>query len=982
MSKALLGYLLALPVAVPLVIHSISDLQSHVVSIQLSSPVEGHVQVFYDRGDGFSEPRSAAVPLEISSDPREYRIGLPPGRYQRIRIDPGTQGARYVVERIAVLTPSGAVHTEIPLAALASNYPVRLEGKPERLVIEAPAGLSDPQLIYTPLASLDVHRAWFNVRAVRLAGSIALLWFAGVGVSWIIERAFRSREDFVLTLAAIAASKPGMAVCATALIATAVATYPVLFLGKSLVSPNNGFVRLLYHEVPYAPGSSDRLVEDVRGNDVGATMVQGIPHSLVQREALAQGEFPLWNRYHSGGRPLWAQGLSYLLDPLHWITLVVPDPAVGWDLKLVTHRLVFAAGVGLVALAVTGAWLPSALVTAATPFIGLYTYRFNHPALFAMTYAPWALFAWLRLAEATTGRRKALSAVGLVASSSLVLLASTPKEAAIMLAGVHATGVLVVLLSPSGWHVRVSRLGAAALAGVATVLLTTPHWLIFVDNLRQSFTAYETPYVDFARRSFAVGFFLSPLIPGPVRPGLHLLALVLIGAFAAAPKQLVERRPIMACVGVAGMLMVVAFGAVPASWVLAIPFVRNIGHLHDVLLTAALPLLLIVCASGAAVLTSLSATRGYLVAIFVGAACAGLYANVRAVARDDGFESWAVLLLTPIAMAVPGAIRAAHTHAGRVVPIVAAAGAALALSLPGGLHAETGLIPLDGLLLQPRPRVDLLARSPAIDAVHAAGGAPARVVGLDWVLHSGSQSLYGLEGIGGPDPLDVPAYRALLDASDIRRSMVWFTEIPVADAPRFAPLLDVLNVGFLLAREDALPSGFDEVAITGRDRIRLGRRLSAWPRAFFVDGVTVHQDAADLLRMAAATNVPLAAIESSDSRAREVAGTGMAPSGLMIPAQSYSLTTNTTRFHLNAPSAGVAVLTETYLPDDFRATLNGQRVPYFRVNQAFKAVRIPAAGEWDVMFEYHPHRWNQSLVAAALGLALVAGLGLAAGRRL
>ena len=98
----------------------------------------------------------------------------------------------------------------------------------------------------------------------------------------------------------------------------------------------------------------------------------------------------------------------------------------------------------------------------------------------------------------------------------------------------------------------------------------------------------------------------------------------------------------------------------------------------------------------------------------------------------------------------------------------------------------------------------------------------------------------------------------------------------------------------------------------------------------------------------------------------------------MIAAQSYQLTVNTTSFVVRASAPGVAVISETYLADDFRATLNGRRVPYFRVNHAFKGVAIPSAGEWAVVFEYRPHHWDLSLAIAGVGIVLLASLGVAA----
>jgi hypothetical protein len=145
-----------------------------------------------------------------------------------------------------------------------------------------------------------------------------------------------------------------------------------------------------------------------------------------------------------------------------------------------------------------------------------------------------------------------------------------------------------------------------------------------------------------------------------------------------------------------------------------------------------------------------------------------------------------------------------------------------------------------------------------------------------------------------------------------------------------------------------------------------------------VDGVKTYVDPTDLLNQVANAGWPFAAVQAGDSPAA-VATRGMdSPSGDVVRATRYKLTANTTSFAIRAPGPGVAVLTETFLPEDFHATLNGRRVPYFRVNQAFKAVRIPSGGDWVVKFEYRPAHWELSLGLAGLGLALLGGLGFAA----
>ena len=63
------------------------------------------------------------------------------------------------------------------------------------------------------------------------------------------------------------------------------------------------------------------------------------------------------------------------------------------------------------------------------------------------------------------------------------------------------------------------------------------------------------------------------------------------------------------------------------------------------------------------------------------------------------------------------------------------------------------------------------------------------------------------------------------------------------------------------------------------------------------------------------------------------------------------------------------MLTEAWLADDFVALLNDQPVPYFRVNHAFKGVRVPGPGEYRIGITYRPRRLTLALALAAVGAA-------------
>jgi hypothetical protein len=409
-----------------------------------------------------------------------------------------------------------------------------------------------------------------------------------------------------------------------------------------------------------------------------------------------------------------------------------------------------------------------------------------------------------------------------------------------------------------------------------------------------------------------------------------------------------------------------------------LPLVGNIVHIHDVFITAALPLLLVFVAAGGTMPSSAGSRVAYAVAAITGLVTLLLLAFVRMSARDNGFEPWAVALAMPLTVALPLCWSVVRIGAGYRVPAIAATMlAGIILLLPSGLHARTGIVPVDQLLIQPRPRTALTGTSPAVDAVHRSASAPARAVGLDMTLFSGSQALYDLEGIGGADPLDVARYRELIDASGIFRSMVWFTTVTPADIGRLAPLLDLLNVAFVLHPGTVALSSVNDVPMAAPDRLKVARRSSAWPRAFFVSGLSTYTDARDLLEKVSAARQPFAAVQLGDNATLNVTGSATFPwdktNGAPVPASGYRTSANTTSFTVRTSGGGVAVLHETYLDRDFRATLNGRDVPYFRVNHAFKAVLIPSGGEWTVRYEYRPSGWGLSLALAGMGILLLAG---------
>lgn len=797
--------------------------------------------------------------------------------------------------------------------------------------------------------------------------------------------------------------RPRLAVVAAALAGTVLAMHP-LFFGRSLVSPNTGGTAMLYYEPPFVPGSTAMAVESARGSDVGAMMWAILPYAVIQREAISQGEWPLWNRYNSTGEPLWGQAQIFALDPLHVASLLVPDVALAMDIRMVASRAIFAVGIGLVILALTRSAGAAALVALVTPFIGIYTMRLNHPAAFSLTYAPWILLAYTALAgvnrepDASAAGRSidtrpgatpgggsradgARAAAGIAIASWLQMMGSTPKEGVMALVAMHMAGVIGVFLARRRWAQRLRMLDLLAFTAVAVILASAPYWLIFLDGLTRAYTAYDRPAAYLLNLSTVEAFLLGAARPGPLAPGIHALVAALVALGLLRSRSLWHHPVARGCLAATAAFWAVALGAVPESVLIRVPMLGNIHHLGMALAAASIPLALVIAGFGAAALLEPRSPRHFAV---VAAAAAAIVAAV--VIRSPALSpatlmalysiagAAAVILVGPLGgLGESSGLRLRGVSPAWVLAMAAGMGAAV---ITGGLALPTGNATLDAVLMQPGPRVDLRKVSPALGPVveEDASGDPFRVAPLESVLIPGTQVYWGLEGIGGPDAVRLPFVEDLSDLAGVSRTpWLWLTVLDRQNLADAAGFLDLLNVRYLVTKTGRVPAGTTALPAPGEDLIGVVKRPTAWPRAFFVDGV----ERLSLFEFAARLRTaeqPFAAIDPTEAAAAAELDGLPTTASTVIPARDYRTTVNRTTFRVDATGPGVAALSEAYVDRDFVATLNGQPVPYIRVNHGFKGVRIPGAGTWDISFNYRPDLWKVSWLMAAAGWIGIAGL--------
>jgi hypothetical protein len=724
-------------------------------------------------------------------------------------------------------------------------------------------------------------------------------------------------------------------------------------------------------------------------------MWHDVPNSFIQSRALFRdGELPLWNRYNSCGLTLLGQGQSMFGDPLHMLPVLAAGEAWAWDLKFLLAKVLFCFGLGLAVYA-SSRHLPTAVLLAfSVGFIGFFAHRFNHPAFFSVCYAPWLLACWLEITRAVTLRSAVGWIAGLLLASWAELNSGTAKEAYMLLLCLHGCGFLLFLLHPTA--LRVGKLVHLGIGGVALLLIAAPVWLTFFQALQKAYVSYKEAahayqiqpglliglFDDIFYRAFNPNWFVT-------NPSANVL--VLLGCLLALVylRRLVRDRIFLAVALSALGSASLVFGIVPSGVIERIPMVRNIWHIDNTFSCVLLVELFVLAGFGLSYFVQRCARRrwklDYAFLVLALLTLAGVWfgfthANQRIpndfalpeqAAGNRFFCAYGISLFTAL-LVLPWLIRAIVCRSRfRVAAIPLALLCLLCLHWRHGFQLHTGARQIDDFVVNPPPRIDLSELSSAIDFIRKQSGV-FRTVGFGSVLFPGVNGIFGLESIYGPDALTNPYYHELLVAAGVRQEWSWRWIIERSN-PGPRPLYNLLNVRYFLAMP---PPARPDVNAVERPRFDLdvSQNEGAWPRAFFVSALGRYDRLEQFLEtLRQADSHPFAAAQAGDMSVPAMDQTVAEAPATAAPARDYRLTNNTTTFTIYAPAPGIAVLTEAYVPGDFRVTLNGAPADYFRVNHAFRGVRIPAAGKYVISYCYWPRHFTLSLIMAAVGALLLAG---------
>ena len=946
-----------------------------VMELQILSPVSGETWLRFSTGEGWNFRDTRVFSITAGAQPRTYRVALPSGIFKSFRILPPDASTAQALTGARILGPDGETVGTLPAARytpainaipFALDHPLRLTAPGDKSGTASALDFALFATVFSLAGALLARRAGTFSQRARARWSKAASWLQ---------------------------AHPRATLLGVAALATAASCHPVVFFGKSFVSPSNG-VLALYDTHPSLPGAPAELPEQWSGSDINATMWAHLPYSMVTHEAVFRdGELPLWNRYDMCGLTLLGQGQSMPGDPLHWLAVCADGAAWAWDARFLLAKTLFAFGIGLLVWTATRRLPIAALLAFSSAFIGFFSYRFDHPAFFSLCYAPWILLCWLRAAAEPTPRRAARWALAVLAANWLELNSGTAKEAAMLIVGMNGTGALALLLGAR--PARGGKLAVMAAGCLAFVAVSAPLWMVMLEALKNGFTIYDQPLTQQLAPGLLIGLFddLFPRQLQPnewhVDPSLNFLALTgVLWALADARRVFADRTArAVGCAALPALGMV--FGVIPPAWIDHWPLIKSISHVDDTFICVLVVQLFVIAGFG---LRSCGEKfrapgewkAGATVAAFLLAALAALYlGSVHAVPRSDDFglqfrhaTSFSTFFLGYAAVLLAGVValpwlarRCALGRGSRAANVLGLALIFAAFHFRHGMWLETKF---DSYTMNPRQRVNLQASSPAVDFVRARQHEPARVIGFGQILRPGFNAAEHLETPTGSDAVTVKALAEWYEAAGLQGMAMWWPTLAKSTLPETRAIYDAMNVRYYLGSPATAHEATPGLRRIASADLEVFESETAWPRAFFTDRVVRYRDERTLATwVKGGDGRPFAAVLESEA---QVPALPPDQSTRTVAAgRDYRLTSNTTAFTVDAPGAGLAVLTESFVPGNFRARINGRPAPILRVNHIFKAVALPAAGTYRIEFEYWPRVLTPALYLSLAGLLGILG---------
>ncbi len=219
-----------------------------------------------------------------------------------------------------------------------------------------------------------------------------------------------------------------------------------------------------------------------------------LPHSYVYADAIARGEFPLWDPSTYCGQPFQANIQTQVFYPTvalaAWIGALAGRDHLFFllELNVILHTIL--AGMMAFRLGrVLGLRLPSALLLGTVYQMGAF-FAIHAEHMGAVTVAAWIPLAWASVIELTSkpGRRPALL---LALALALSILGGLTPETAVVAASVMLLALLLVWIEKAPWKV----VWLVAASGIGSALLSLAQLGPTLQLTQHSIARYRTDWL-------------------------------------------------------------------------------------------------------------------------------------------------------------------------------------------------------------------------------------------------------------------------------------------------------------------------------------------------------------------------------------------------------------------------------------------------------------------------------------------------------
>jgi hypothetical protein len=672
-------------------------------------------------------------------------------------------------------------------------------------------------------------------------------------------------------------------------------------------------------------------------------------------------------------------------DPLQLIVIFGRGSAWAWDIKFMAARFLLCAGFGLLVLRLLGSRPLSLIYAALAAYCGAFFYINSHPVLFVFCHTPWILLSALAWLDVQAKHHFRWGLVWLLANFAC-FNAGHVEPAVILMGGLNLMALVYALWTCCRAAEFATVLGRMTIGTLIFIGLTAPVWVSFLVGLEGSYSTHsEIKVVQLSPKLLPCLFddlLYRLLVPDDsvpaVGPGTGLLIFAGCVLSVLRWRQMKREKLFWINGSFIGLWAGCVYGWIPALVLAHIPFLNRDGHTYTDFCYLLVIQLTLQSAYGFKALAQETNFRRavadflWMMLAFAGLMLAYLLFPYHA-SESPRPIPWGYFLC-----AGAGAVGAPMLYAywNSRGPRISATGWGAIILLGFVAQFRFGLYAFGDkdLLLLVAPRVTLDASSAAIDKLKTDNSGPFRVTGLQYNLYGDYAAVYGLEDIRSCVPLTSGEYIDLVrNFPGMDLSFAWIIELK--DPMAAQPLLNLLNVKYLLGRTNLEAPPGTNFRITDRSDFAVLENLEVWPRAFFIDQVVPIATTAEFSRQLVEHGQrPFAAMTPQEIETqpglRQLEST---PSAVVSAATNFRLRPNSTGFEMHAPSAGVVCLSEGQARD-FTVTANGQPKAVLTINRVFKGLYLDRPGDYHIEFTYRPRHWRLACALFWLALAGVAAL--------